>query len=413
MATATSAWAKPGAWALESEEHAIMEKEKLSSAFPSLNPADSEPSADFPTLSAAVSKSSKKKKKPQAVSLAEFSVGKPVSHGAGARSRPEVLPTFSSKRLTSDELLILPTGPRERTAEELERSSRGFGYSSYTGGSRRMDGPVSRDSGDESRRNSLNKDSGPSRADEADDWASTKRSAGPSERRERGGGFFDSQSRADEVDSWISKRNIAPPSDGGRRMDGGGFDGMREKRGGFEMFNKDRSAADGGDSETWARKSPEVNRTDSDTWARRRDDLPRSDSDNWGRKKEEVNGTGGERPRLVLQPRSLPLSGGNADGNGEAHQGEKHVPVINSRSFNPFGLARPREEVLAEKGHDWKKLDETLESIKTMDGISVGKKAPAWGNGNLLDDRTEKSWRKEHTSAAPALMSGFSSLPVF
>lgn len=192
-------------------------------------------------------------------------------------------------------------------------------------------------------------------------------------------------------------------------MDGGGFDGVREKRGGFEMFSKDRSGVGGGDSESWARKREEVNRADSDTWGRRRDDVPRSDSDSWGRKKEEVNGTGGGRPRLVLQPRSLPLAGGSADGNGEALQGEKHsVPVINIRSFNPFGLARPREDVLAEKGHDWKKLDETLESMKTRDGVSdgpsFGKKGPGWGNGNASDDRTEKSWRKEHTSATPALM---------
>ncbi|KAG6592244.1 Eukaryotic translation initiation factor 4B3, partial [Cucurbita argyrosperma subsp. sororia] len=32
-----------------------------------------------------------------------------------------------------------------------------------------------------------------------------------------------------------------------------------------------------------------------------------------------------------------------------------------SKSSNPFGEARLREEVLAEKGQDWKKLDEELE----------------------------------------------------
>ncbi|KAL0920452.1 hypothetical protein M5K25_009590 [Dendrobium thyrsiflorum] len=396
MATATSAWAKPGAWALESEEHAAMEKDNLSSAFPSLTPATSDPSADFPSLATAAASKSSKKKKPQVLSLAEFSGGKPVSHGAAARSRPaDALSSSSSKGLTADELSLLPTGPRERSAEELERSSRGFGYSTYSnGGARRVDGSVSRVSGDESRRNPLNRDSGPSRADEVDDWGSMKRSVGPPpERRERGGGFFDSQSRADEVDSWVSKRSSASPADG-----------LREKRGGFEIFGKERSAVGGAESDSWGRKKEEVIRADSDTWGRKRDGVSKADSDAWGRKREEVNGTGGGRPRLVLQPRSLPLVNGNTDSNGEANHGEN--PVVNSKGSNPFGLARPREEVLAEKGQDWKKLDEKLDSIKiregVTDGLPLGKKGLNLGNGSLSEDRTERSWRKEVASDAVA-----------
>ncbi|XP_020584368.1 eukaryotic translation initiation factor 4B3 [Phalaenopsis equestris] len=348
MATATSAWAKPGAWALESEEHAAMEKGDISSAFPSLTNAASEPSVDFPSLASAAASKSSKKKKQQVLSLAEFAGGKPVSHGAAARSRPaDALSSSYSKGLTTDELLLLPTGPRERSAEELERSSRGFNYSTYgNGGARRADGSASRVSGDELRKNSLNRDSGPSRADEVDDWGSMKRSAGPPERRDRGGGFFDTQSRADEVDSWVSKRGSAPPADG-----------LRERRGGFEMFSKDRSAMGGADSDSWGRKKEEIVRADSDTWGRKRDGVSRTDSDSWGRK-EEANGTAGGRPRLVLQPRTVPLANGNTDGHGELNQGEKHASIVNSKGSNPFGLACPREEVLAEKGHDWKKLDD-------------------------------------------------------
>ena len=45
-----------------------------------------------------------------------------------------------------------------------------------------------------------------------------------------------------------------------------------------------------------------------------------------------------------------------------------------SKSSNPFGEARPREEVLAEKGHDWKKLNEELESkIKEVLGEKTEK----------------------------------------
>ncbi|KAG0448548.1 hypothetical protein HPP92_027776 [Vanilla planifolia] len=397
MAMATSAWAKPGAWALESEEHASMERENGSNDFPSLDSAISDPSADFPSLTSASASKTSKKKKSQTVSLAEFAGGKPVSHGAAARSRPSE--NLSSKGLTAEEALLLPTGPRERSSEELERSSRGFGYSSYgNGGGRRMDGPGTRVSGDEPRRNLLNKDLGPSRADEVDDWGSTKRSVAPPERRERGGGFFESQSRADEVDSWISKKSTFPTSDGPRRMNGG-LDGTRDKRDSFDMFNKERSPVGGADSDTWGRKREEAVRSDLDTWGRMKEEFRRPDSDTWGRKKEEVNGNAGGRPRLVLQPRSVPLANGNADTDGEVNDGEKKAPVVRSKGSNPFGAARPREEVLAEKGQDWKKLEEKLESTKIREAApEFGKNGTGFKNGFLSDDRTKKSWRKEDIS---------------
>ena len=39
-------------------------------------------------------------------------------------------------------------------------------------------------------------------------------------------------------------------------------------------------------------------------------------------------------------------------------------PVVKANKPNPFGVARPREEVLAEKGLDWKKLDSEIEAKK-------------------------------------------------
>ncbi|GAV87008.1 Lipase_GDSL domain-containing protein/eIF-4B domain-containing protein, partial [Cephalotus follicularis] len=57
-----------------------------------------------------------------------------------------------------------------------------------------------------------------------------------------------------------------------------------------------------------------------------------------------------ERPRLVLDPPK-----------GETGLGE----AVKSNRGNPFGSARPREEVLAEKGLDWKKLDLEIEAKKT------------------------------------------------
>ncbi|URE02186.1 Eukaryotic translation initiation factor 4B [Musa troglodytarum] len=346
MVASVSAWAKPSAWALDAEEHEsamAVAKDRDDDVFSSV----ASQQQDFPSLAAAASSTSKKKKKAQALTLAEFTTGKPVSHGAGGRPL-----SSSSNGLTRDEFLILPTGPRERSAEELERSSsRGFGYSSYGGARGRASvsgeesGPTrwdsSRDS-DDPRRDGFggagggsNRDLLPSRADEIDDWGAAKKSVAL-ERREMGGGgsFFDSQSRADESDRWISNKSTAPPAEG-RRIGGGG--------GGFEMFKREGSNSGGADSETWGRKK---DFGDSDTWRR-----------------EDEIGSGGRR-RLVLQPRSLPLS------NGEQVQGkqdEGSTTEKKSRGSNPFGQARPREEVLADKGQDWKQIDEKLEASKIQD----------------------------------------------
>ena len=61
-ATVTSAWAKPGAWALDSEEH----EEELKQETP---PAP--PTSDFPDLMTAAATKTKKKKG-QTLSLGEF-----------------------------------------------------------------------------------------------------------------------------------------------------------------------------------------------------------------------------------------------------------------------------------------------------------------------------------------------------
>lgn len=62
MAATVSAWAKPGAWALDSEEH----EEELR------HQKEEDNTAAFPSLAAAAATKSKKKKG-QTLSLAEFS----------------------------------------------------------------------------------------------------------------------------------------------------------------------------------------------------------------------------------------------------------------------------------------------------------------------------------------------------
>jgi hypothetical protein len=78
-----------------------------------------------------------------------------------------------------------------------------------------------------------------------------------------------------------------------------------------------------------------------------------------------------ERPRLKLAPRSLPVdspprpASASTEVNGEKEGSEAEQqasPVQKPKArFNPFGGARPREEILAEKGQDYRKIDAELE----------------------------------------------------
>ncbi|KAJ4963017.1 hypothetical protein NE237_022956 [Protea cynaroides] len=375
-AAVSSVWSKPGKWALDAEEH---EDELLQQHQQQKDVTERENGLfDFPSLAAAASTIPKsKKKKAQTLSLAEFSVGKPVGPGTGRAAQAAHV-----NRLTTDELLTLPTGPRERTAEELERPRHGFrsyGLNDNEGRNRYSNGDDSSNSrwgssrvSDEPRRDGgSNRDSAPSRADEIDDWGAAKKStSAPAFERKERVGFFDSQSRADESDSWLGNKTFTPSE--GRRV-GGGFENHRERRGGFDMLQKDLSNGGGADSDTW------------------------------GKKREEGSASG--RPRLVLQPRTLPVN--NAD---QQQQLPASGSFVRGKGSNPFGEARPREEVLAEKGQDWKKIDEQIESMKLKemdsggsDGPSLEKKSFGSGNGkaSLPEDCAEKNWRKTDTVDAP------------
>ena len=340
----SSAWSKPGAWALDSEEH---EAELLQQN-------NDKPLADFPSLAAAAAKP--KKKKAQTYSLAEFT------------AKPDT--SFADQ-----DPVVLPTGPRQRTAEELDRTRLGGGFRNYGDRPNRNNsggGDESSNSrwgssrvSDEPRRNGFgardsNRELPPSRADETDNWAASKKpSGGGFERRERDkGGFFDSQSRADESDSWVSNKSFVPSE--GRRFSSNG--GGERRVVGF--------GSSGG-----------------------------ADSDNWNNKKKSESNIGssesvgvGGRPKLVLQPRTLSVS----------NEGDN---VGKPKGVNPFGEARPREQVLAEKGQDWKKIDEQLESVKIKEtsgggGDGFGKRGFGSSNGGgggraiLPESRTERSWRK-------------------
>lgn len=322
--------------------------------------------ADYPSLAAAVS--TKTKKKPQTLSLKEFTTyGGPKPMG-----------------LTPDELLVLPTGPRERSAEELDRNTLGGGFRSYGGGARddqpRRQGNFSRDS---------NREFTPSRADEIDNWGAGKKLSVNNgfERRERRGFFEDSQSRADEVDNWSAKKSFVLPSEPRKN----------DKRGSFGTD----SINGGADSDNWVIRKEDEGRKfggSFDSLRERRGGFESngSDSENWGRKREEVTNGGGGRPRLNLQPRTLPVGEGQKSDIGS---------LVKPKGSNPFGEARPREEVLKEKGHDWKEIEEKLDSTKTKDTAAMGsndgpviERKSFWNeNGRerlQREDKIERAWRK-------------------
>ncbi|KAK4401431.1 Eukaryotic translation initiation factor 4B3 [Sesamum angolense] len=382
MAATVSAWAKPGAWALDSEENETellqQQKEDADAANGHSNGAET---TEFPSLAAAAAKKTKKKKA-QTLSLQEF-----TTYGAAKPSAAQ------PKGLTPDELLVLPTGPRQRSAEELDRNKLGGGFRSYGGGMRdeqpRRQGSFNRES---------NREFVPSRADETDDWGAGKKSSinNGFERRDRGerGGFFsDSQSRADEADNWALNKSFVPSEP--RR---------HERRGGFGL----ESGNGGADSSNWVKRKEEEGRRIGgafDSLRERRGGLESNgaDSESWGRKREDGSVSG--RPRLNLQPRTLPVVEG---------QKSDSASVVKPKGSNPFGEARPREEVLKEKGQDWKEIEEKLESTKIREVVSAGPsdapKRSFWsGNGrdrSRLEDKTERAWRKQESADSRPQSSG-------
>ncbi len=214
----------------------------------------------------------------------------------------------------------------------------------------------------------------PSRADAVDDWGTTRKfvpGGGDGGSRGFGGGFGDRDrapreprefkpSAADEVDDWGAQRKFEP-SAGAR-----GFGD--DRRGGF------------GDRERRFDGPPPPSKADmEDSWGRGREFKPTADApsrpsrgfsgdnasaadkeERWGRRAPEPSTSAAEssapseRPRLKLAPRSVPADGAGAGSSDAAGAGSKS---------NPFGAARPREEVLKEKG-----VDPVKEALKLEHG---------------------------------------------
>lgn len=308
-------WAKIGAWAADVEAEEA--EEQAAAAAASSAAAAAGPS--FPSLKEAISTKQPKKKK---MSLQEFT----MQQQQASTNRRDL-----TAGLTPAEMLRLPTGPKERSAEEMDYRRLGGGFSNY---GRDRDGGGDRDS---TRR---------SYGGFHDD-----RGAQPSRVSD-----FDQPSRADEVDNWALEKKTLPSLDSGRSSRysslGGGGGGL--------------SRADEVDS--WAAgKKPVVPVRSSNFGSSSRDSG--REPDRWVRGVGFGEGDlGRERPKLVLDPP-------RRDGGGV-------VEVVRTNRPSPFGNARPREEVLTEKGLDWKKLDLEMEGRKSSRPTSSQSSRPSSSQSN-------------------------------
>ncbi|KAL2611330.1 hypothetical protein R1flu_023022 [Riccia fluitans] len=413
---ATKPWGGAGAWAAEAEQADAEAKAKGTATLPS---------EQFPSLEVSIA-TKPKKKKAQTLTLSELATG--VYVGPGGRTRQQSM--SDSQRLTTEELMFLPTAPRERSEEDT--GGRGFRDYGTRGSDRLGFGDrgsdreprdrsfgVGFERGDRDERRSMGstrepRDDGPSRADEADNWGATKKApTTPSYVGGRGGGGYDDHdrnerrmsdrdlpSRADEVDNWGATKKFVPmpAADGyGERRTGRGV-GFEDRRGGGGGFDDghgvpsraDESSNWGATKKTVPTPAPPERRGGGGFETYNRGDAG-PDSDRWSRRaeippREEVVARPAERRRLVLQPRTIPVENPlptplRIDRNGEnerplsshSTRSDRSVALSETNSLtsdtsatrkprsNPFGAARPREEVLAEKGQDWRKIDAELE----------------------------------------------------
>ncbi|XP_010494877.1 PREDICTED: eukaryotic translation initiation factor 4B2-like [Camelina sativa] len=319
-------WGGIGAWADEAER---ADEEQAAEA--TATAADSQ---SFPSLKeAATAKSSKKKKK---MTLSEFANG------------PCTAP--SSAGLTREQMLQLPTGPRQRSDDEMQPGRLGGGFSSYGGG--RSSGPPGRMSRD--------------RDDSDGSWGGGggRRSYGGFDDDQRGSNSrvsdFPQVSRADEDDDWGKGKKSLPSFDQGRQ--GGRYGGLGGAGAGGGSYGGGGASGGsyGGGGGGGFSKADEVDnwgagKAKSSTFGSGyRDSGP--EPDRCARGVLPSGGVQEERRRLVLEPRKV-------DSGVSETEAETETAVKTSKP-SPFGAARPREQVLAEKGLDWKKIDSEIEAKK-------------------------------------------------
>lgn len=340
----------PGAWAAEAEQaDAEAEaKAKETAESGSSTVAAGGGAESFPSLREAVAVGKpKKKNKGQTLSFSEFATG--VYVGPGGRTRGVGAAAASgSKGLTAEEMLMLPTGPRERSADEAD-----YGGSGRLGGGFRDYGKRVGGAG-----------GGGGFRDEGDGQYG-------SNRRSFGGGFEDDRkpqarvtdfepSRADEVDNWASVKKVAPPlpvnsfnRSNRERYDAGGQASRYDAGGQGSRADEVDNWAVGKKPDLGDHRSGSFGSMNTERWGGRR-------GEGFGLSNRDKDSDRG-RPRLVLNPPSRPM---NDPLQVSSLSDAPEVDALKTKLLksNPFGNARPREEVLAKRGDDWKKVDSEIES---------------------------------------------------
>lgn len=315
----SKAWGGAGAWAADAERAEAEEREQAEERQQAAAAAAAG-SQGFPSLKEAVAKPKKKK-----ISLMEFTMGVYTDSGGDARRDSPM----EYKGLTQDEMLRLPTGPKERSAEEMQYGRLGGGFQSYG-----RSGPPSSRTRDR---------------DGDGSWGGNRRSYGGFDDDRRAppprASDFDQPSRADEVDNWAMAKKPLPSHS---------VDPGRPSR--YSSLGVGGSRAD--EVDNWASGKKSLPARTSNIGPGFRDSGPEQDRWSRGGLREGDR----ERPRLVLDPPK-----------GEVVGSE---PARSNRP-NPFGAARPREEILAEKGLDWKKLDSEIEAKKTSRPTSSHSSRPS------------------------------------
>ncbi|MEW5307692.1 MAG: hypothetical protein WDW36_010070 [Sanguina aurantia] len=352
---------------------------------------------DFPSLGEAVKAPQLKKKKQfgAKVDLATFNkTPAPASAGSGP------MRVGPSRATEKDILMSLPTGSTGRVdGAEGAAPGLGGGFTTY-GGQAREGGYRRKDDMDEMRAPRESELMGPSRAEEVDDWATTRKFVAGEASGGRGGGFGGGgggssrdfgdrpprpEGSSDAVDDWGKERKFeasaARPSGGGGSGGGGSF-GDRPERRGYEPrpVSKADDQDEWGSSRTFAASAAPAEREQrrgfnfSDNPAAAR---PADAEDRWARRAAAAaaddsaaapapsTSQPADRPRLQLAARTKPIEnplpplapsslsagGGSETAAAAAPAPTRPVEAPKPRS-NPFGAARPREEVLKEKGVD-------------------------------------------------------------
>ncbi|MBA0607547.1 hypothetical protein Godav_019826, partial [Gossypium davidsonii] len=140
------------------------------------------------------------------MTLSEFNMGTYSSSGGGGLGSARVT---ENNKLTPEEMMLLPTRPKERSTEELQFGQLGGGFSSY-GRSGPPAGRVMRD-----------------REDSDGSWGFGRRQQGGFNEERRGPpsrvSDYDQPSRADEVDNWAIAKKASPSLDSGRQNRYGGL----------------------------------------------------------------------------------------------------------------------------------------------------------------------------------------------